>query len=118
MRGLKIERWKQVWAMDISYIPLETGFMFLAFIIGLHSRYLVKWSLSNTMGSEWCTVVLKEAIKNYGVSEIFNSDQGSQFTSEVYITTLIDNCILISMDRIERALDNIFYRTIIAVSQI
>lgn len=108
LRGLKIERCNQVWAMDITYIPMKTGFMYLTAIIDLHSRYVVQWSLSNTMSAEWCTEVLKEAIKNYGIPEIFNTDQGSQFTSEVFINTLIDNGIKISMDGKGRALDNIF----------
>ena len=108
LRGLKIERCNQVWAMDITYIPMKTGFMYLTAIIDLHSRYVVQWSLSNTMSAEWCAEVLKEAIKNHGVPEIFNTDQGSQFTSEVFINTLIGNGIKISMDGKGRALDNIF----------
>jgi putative transposase len=108
LRGLKIERCNHVWAMDITYIPMKTGFMYLTAIIDLHSRYVVQWSLSNTMSAEWCTEVLKEAIKNHGIPEIFNTDQGSQFTSDVFINTLIDNGIKISMDGKGRALDNIF----------
>ncbi len=108
LRGLKIERCNQVWAMDITYIPMKTGFMYLTAIIDLHSRYVVQWSLSNTMSAQWCTEVLQEAIKNHGVPEIFNTDQGSQFTSEVFINTLIGNGIKISMDGKGRALDNIF----------
>ena len=108
LRGLKIERCNQVWAMDITYIPMKTGFMYLTAIIDLHSRYVVQWSLSNTMSAEWCTEVLQEAIKNHGIPEIFNTDQGSQFTSEVFINTLIDNGIKISMDGKGRAFDNIF----------
>jgi putative transposase len=108
LRGLKIERCNQVWAMDITYIPMKTGFMYLTAIIDLHSRYVVQWSLSNTMSAEWCTEVLQEAIKNHGIPEIFNTDQGSQFTSDVFINTLIDNGIKISMDGKGRALDNIF----------
>jgi len=108
LRGLKIERCNQVWAMDITYIPMKTGFMYLTAIIDLHSRYVVQWSLSNTMSSEWCTEVLQEAIRNHGIPEIFNTDQGSQFTSEVFINTLIDKGIKISMDGKGRALDNIF----------
>ena len=87
LRGLKIERCNHVWAMDITYIPMKTGFMYLTAIIDLHSRYVVQWSLSNTMSAEWCTEVLQEAIKNHGIPEIFNTDQGSQFTSEVFINT-------------------------------
>lgn len=108
LRGMKIERCNQVWAMDITYIPMKTGFMYLTAIIDLHSRYVVQWSLSNTMSAEWCTEVLKEAIKNHGTPEIFNTDQGCQFTSEIFINTLIDNGIKISMDGRGRALDNIF----------
>lgn len=108
LRGLKIERCNQVWAMDITYIPMKTGFMYLTAIIDLHSRYVVHWSLSNSMSAEWCSEVLTEAIKKHGVPEIFNTDQGSQFTSEVFINTLIDNGIKISMDGKGRALDNIF----------
>lgn len=108
LRGLKIDRCNQVWAMDITYIPMKTGFMYLTAIIDLHSRYVVQWSLSNTMSAEWCNEVLQEAIKNHGIPEIFNTDQGSQFTSEVFINTLIDKGIKISMDGKGRALDNIF----------
>lgn len=108
LRGLKTERNNQVWAMDITYIPMKTGFMYLTAIIDLHSRYVIHWSLSNTMTAEWCAEVVKEAIQKHGVPEIFNTDQGSQFTSEVFINTLIDNEIKISMDGKGRALDNIF----------
>jgi putative transposase len=108
LRGLKIERCNQVWAMDITYIPMKTGFMYLTAIIDLHSRFVVQWSLSNTMSAEWCTEVLLDAIKTHGVPEIFNTDQGSQFTSEIFVNTLIDNGIKISMDGKGRALDNIF----------
>jgi putative transposase len=108
LRGLKIERCNQVWAMDITYIPMKTGFMYLTAIIDLHSRYVIQWSLSNTMSAEWCTDVLKEAIKSHGIPEIFNTDQGSQFTSEIFINALIDKGIKISMDGRGRALDNIF----------
>lgn len=108
LRGLEIERCNQVWAMDITYIPMKKGFMYLVAIIDLHSRYVVHWSLSNSMTAEWCAQVLSEAIKMHGVPEIFNTDQGSQFTSEVFINTLIDNNIKISMDGKGRALDNIF----------
>lgn len=108
LRGLKIERCNQVWAMDITYIPMKNGFMYLTAIIDLHSRYVVQWSLSNTMSAEWCTEVLKEAIINHGTPEIFNTDQGCQFTSDIFINTLIDNGVKISMDGRGRALDNIF----------
>jgi len=108
LRGLTIERNNKVWAMDITYIPMAKGFMYLAAIIDLNSRYVVNWSLSNSMTAEWCSEVVKEAIKNHGVPEIFNTDQGSQFTSEIFINTLKNNAIEISMDGKGRALDNIF----------
>ena len=108
LKGLRIEKCNQVWAMDITYIPMKKGFMYLTAIIDLHSRYVVNWSLSNSMSSEWCTEVLKEAIKINGTPEIFNTDQGSQFTSDIFINTLIDNNIKISMDGKGRALDNIY----------
>jgi putative transposase len=108
LKGLKIIRRNQVWAMDITYIPMEKGFMYLTAIIDLHSRYVIHWSLSNTMSAEWCTEVLKQAIELHGKPEIFNTDQGSQFTSEVFIKELKSNEIKISMDGKGRALDNIF----------
>jgi putative transposase len=108
LRGIDIQRNNQVWAMDITYIPMRKGFMYLTAIIDLHSRYVIHWSISNTMSAEWCTEVLKEAIQMHGTPEIFNTDQGSQFTSEVFINTLKKNNIQISMDGKGRALDNIF----------
>jgi putative transposase len=108
LKGLKIERTNQVWAMDITYIPMRTGFMYLVAIIDLYSRYVVGWSLSNSMTAEWCADVLKEAISKHGKPEMFNTDQGSQFTSEVFINVLKNAEIQISMDSKGRALDNIF----------
>lgn len=108
LRRLKIERVNQVWAMDITYIPMHKGFMYLTAIIDLHSRFVIGWSLSNSMTSEWCADVLEEAILKFGKPDIFNTDQGSQFTSEVFINVLKRNEIEISMDGKGRALDNIF----------
>jgi len=82
--------------------------MYLIAIIDLYSRYVLKWALSNTMEAEWCASVLQEAIDEYGKPEIFNTDQGSQFTSDVFTGVLIDNEISISMDGKGRATDNIF----------
>lgn len=82
--------------------------MYLTTIIDLHSRYVINWSLSNTMTAEWCAEVLRVAIEKYGKPEIFNTDQGSQFTSDVFINELKTNKIKISMDGKGRALDNIF----------
>ena len=108
LRNLDIVRCNQVWAMDITYIPMKKGFMYLVAIIDLHSRYVVHWSLSNCMSAEWCTETLKTAIEKHGVPEIFNTDQGSQFTSDVFINELKNNEIKISMDGKGRALDNIY----------
>ena len=108
LRGMKIDRINQVWAMDITYIPMAKGFMYLTAIIDLKSRYVLQWSLSNTMSAEWCAQVVEDAIKIHGVPEIFNTDQGSQFTSAVFVDTLIQKGISISMDGKGRALDNIF----------
>ncbi len=106
--GLKVERVNQVWAMDITYIPMKHGFMYLAAIIDLKSRYVVAWSISNTMTAKWCAELVEEAVKNFGMPEIFNTDQGVQFTSEIFIQTLKKHQIQISMDGKGRALDNIF----------
>jgi Transposase and inactivated derivatives len=108
LRDLKADHPNQVWAIDITYIPMKHGFMYLFAIIDLYSRYVVGWDLSNSMTSEWCVGVLKEAIKQYGKPEIVNSDQGCQFTADKYIDFLKTNEIQISMDGKGRALDNIF----------
>ncbi len=108
LRDMVITHSNQVWATDITYIPINNGYMYLIAIIDLYSRYVVKWALSNTMEAEWCTEVLKEAIKEHGKPEMFNTDQGSQFTSDVFIEVLKDNKITISMDGKGRATDNIF----------
>jgi putative transposase len=108
LKGLPIVQANQVWAMDITYVPMKSGFMYLTAIIDLHSRYVVHWSISNTMTAEWCAQVLKDAIQMYGKPTIFNTDQGSQFTSDVFTGVLLGHEIQISMDGKGRALDNIF----------
>lgn len=108
LRGLKIDRPNQVWAFDITWIPMFRGFMYLVAIIDLHSRYVVNWSISNSMDAQWCSEVLEEAIKKHGTPEIFNTDQGSQFTSILFTNTLKQNGIKISMDGKGRAIDNVF----------
>jgi putative transposase len=108
LRNLVIKRNNQVWATDITYVPVKNGHMFLIAIIDLYSRYVVKWALSNSMEAEWCAEVLKEAIAGHGAPEMFNTDQGSQFTSDVFIEVLKTNGITISMDGKGRATDNIF----------
>jgi len=108
LRGLVIDKPNQVWAADITYIPMRKGFLYLIAIIDLHSRYVINWSLSNTMDAEWCAETLREAIRLQGCPQIFNTDQGSQFTSEVFTGVLLGNDIKISMDGKGRATDNIF----------
>lgn len=116
LRNLEIKKPNQVWAIDISYIAMAKGFMYLTVIIDVYSRYIVGWKLSNTLDKESQTQVLKECITNYGTPEIVNSDQGSQYTSQHWVETLKKHGIQISMDGKGRAIDNIFierfFRTI------
>lgn len=108
LKGLKVERKNQVWASDITYIPMSNGYMFLYAIIDLYSRYIVNWGLSNNMTAEWCSTITREAIYKCGNPEIFNTDQGAQFTSEIFVNLLQQHNIQISMDGKGRAIDNIF----------
>jgi len=108
LKGLKIERPNQVWAIDITYIPMKNGFMYLTAIIDLYSRYIVGWGISNTLEAEASLEVLKQAIRDHGKPEIINSDQGSQFTCEAWVEYLKQEGITISMDGKGRATDNIF----------
>lgn len=110
LRKLKIERINQVWAMDITYIPVQGGYLYLCAIIDIHSRFVVGWSLSNTMTSEWCKQTLRGAIEQYGRPEILNTDQGSQFTAYEFCdwVTHPQQGIKLSMDGKGRAIDNIF----------
>ena len=108
LRNLKVTQKNQVWATDITYIAMNKGFMYLTAIIDLHTRYVLNWDISNTMSAEWCTKVLNETIEKYGAPSIFNTDQGSQYTSEIHTKALKDNNIKISMDGKGRAIDYIF----------
>lgn len=108
LKGLEVTRPNQVWAIDITYIPMKSGFMYLTAIIDVYSRYIVGWGISNTLESEASLNVLKEAIKEHGKPEIINSDQGSQFTCEEWVKHLNEGGIKISMDGKGRAIDNIF----------
>lgn len=107
LRDLLINQVNQVWSMDITYIRLGKGFVYLTAIIDWHSRYVIAWRLSNTLTADFCVECLKEALE-YGTPDIFNTDQGCQFTSEAFIKILTDAKIAISMDGRGRALDNIF----------
>ena len=116
LRNLKITRPNQVWALDISYIPMERGYMFLLVIIDWHSRAVVGWSLSNTMEASWVVETLDFAIQRHGKPEVIKSDQGSPFTSDEYVAFVKGQGIQISMDGKGRAIDNViverFFRTI------
>ncbi len=108
LRNMKVERVGQVWAIDITYVPMQKGFMYLTAIIDVYSRYIVGWGLSNTLEATASLQVLKEAVAEHGKPEILNSDQGSQFTCKEYVEYLKKEQIAISMDSKGRALDNIF----------
>jgi putative transposase len=108
LRGLSIDRPNHVWAADITYIPMERGFMYLVAVMDWHSRKILAWRISNTLEPDFCVQALQEALSRYGRPEIFNTDQGAQFTSNDFIQTLKDNQIAISMDGRGRCQDNIF----------
>jgi putative transposase len=108
LRGVDINRPNQVWSTDITYLRLPRGFVYLVAISDWHSRKVLSWRLSNTMDAGFCVDCLEEAITLYGTPAIFNSDQGSQFTSDAFTGVLQGNGLTISMDGRGRALDNIF----------
>ena len=108
LRGLAIVRPNQVWSTDITDIRLAQGFAYLVAVMDWYSRRVLAWRLSNTLEAGFCVDCLEEALRNHGKPEIFNTDQGSQFTSEAFTGVLLDAGIAISMDGRGRALDNIF----------
>lgn len=108
LRGLRITRPNQVWAIDITYIPMARGFMYLTAIIDLYSRFVVGWDVFNSLDADNSLLVLKQAINQYGQPGIINSDQGSQFTCALWVEYLSTKGIQISMDGKGRATDNIF----------
>jgi putative transposase len=108
LSGLTIERPNQVWASDITYIPMARGFVYLCAVMDWHSRRVLAWRLSNTLTTDFCTDALQEAIARYGAPEIFNTDQGSQFTSAEFTGVLKEHGVRISMDGKGRWLDNVF----------
>jgi len=108
LRGLKIERPNQVWAMDITYIPMARGFVYLAAVIDWHTRRVLSWRVSISMEVDFCLEAVEEALALHGRPEIFNTDQGSQFTSAAFTGLLIDNAIAISMDGKGSWRDNVF----------
>ena len=108
LRGLAIERPNHVWCADITYIPVNRGFLYLVAIMDWASRYVLAWRLSNTLDASFCTDALEEALPRHGAPEIFNTDQGSQFTSFVFTGRLQAASVRISMDGRGRCMDNIF----------
>ena len=108
LRGLAIERPNQVWAADITYIPIGRGFLYLVAIMDWASRAVLSWRLSNTLDSSFCVSALEEALARFGRPEIFNTDQGSQFTSAAFTGRLAASGIRISMDGRGRWMDNVF----------
>ena len=108
LRELEINRVNQVWCTDLTYIPMRKGFLYLVAIMDWHSRKVLSWRLSNSLDAAPCVEALEEALANYGTPEIFNSDQGCQFTSEDFTDVLKDNGIKISMDGKGRWMDNVF----------
>ena len=108
LRGLTIERPNQVWAADITYIPLPRGFLYLVAVIDWASRAVLSWRLSNTMDTSFCVATLDEALARYGKPEIFNTDQGSQFTGSAFTGVLIEAGVRIAMDGRGRWMDNVF----------
>jgi putative transposase len=108
LRDLPIDRPNQVWCADITYIPMRRGFLYLVAIMDWASRKVLSWRVSNTMEADFCIEALKEALDRFGQPEIFNTDQGSQFTSRAFVSVLTDAGILVSMDGRGRWLDNVF----------
>jgi putative transposase len=108
LRNLAIDRPNQVWATDVTYIPMARGFVYLVAIMDWYSRRVLSWRVSNTLDTSFCVEALNEAIETYGAPEIFNTDQGSQFTSEDFTGVLRQQDIRISMDGKGRWVDNVF----------
>jgi putative transposase len=108
LRNLAIDRPNQVWATDVTYIPMARGFVYLVAIMDWYSRRVLTWRVSNTLDTSFCVEALNEAIETYGAPEIFNTDQGSQFTSEDFTGVLRQQDIRISMDGKGRWVDNVF----------
>lgn len=108
LRGLAVERPNQVWAMDITYIPMARGFVYLAAVVDWFSRRVLAWRVSITMEVEFCLEAVEEALARHGRPEIFNTDQGSQFTGQDFTGLLSDNAIAISMDGKGAWRDNVF----------
>jgi putative transposase len=109
LKGVEIERINQVWGTDITYIPTRKGYVYLVAIMDWYSRYVVSWEVSNSLEATFCIVALRRAFQRYGYPEIFNSDQGSQYTGEEFQSVLqAPGQVRVSMDGRGRCMDNIF----------
>jgi len=108
LRNMKINKVNQVWSADITFIRLESGFVYLVAILDWYSRRVLSWKLSNTITADFCVEALEDALAKYPAPDIFNTDQGSTFTAQSFIEVLVANKISISMDGRGRALDNVF----------
>ena len=108
LRGVPVVRPNQVWSTDITYVRLERGFVYLTVVIDWYSRKILAWRLSNTLDGSFCVECLEEALQRHGTPEIFNTDQGCQYTADAFTSVLLAHGIAISMDGRGRALDNIF----------
>ena len=108
LTGVSVERANQVWATDICYLPMAKGFMYLVAVMDWLSRRVLSWRVSNTLDREFCVEALEEALARYGAPEIFNTDQGAQFTSEAFTDVLKAHGVAISMDGKGRWIDNVF----------
>jgi len=108
LRGVKPQRPNHIWSTDITYIPMRSGFLYLVAIIDWYSRCVLTWELSNTLEQSFCIATLERALEKFGAPEIFNTDQGAQFTSTTFTSILLAHRVKISMDGRGRALDNIY----------
>jgi putative transposase len=108
LRNLVVDHVNHVWASDVTYIPMARGFMYLVVVMDWYSRKILSWRISNTLESDFCVQALEEALSRYGAPEIFNTDQGAQFTSKNFTQTLQNHAVAISMDGRGRCQDNIF----------
>ena len=107
LRNLSIDHSDQVWCCDITYIPMQLGFLYLVAVMDWYSRYVLSWRLSNSMDVDFCMEALEDAFSSFGRPEIFNTDQGSQFTSREFTNALKSQDVAISMDGKGRAIDNV-----------
>jgi putative transposase len=108
LRKLVVARPNQVWAMDITYVPIQGGYIYLCAVLDWHSRCVLAWALSNTLDATFCVAAVRQALARHGAPEIFNTDQGCQFTSAEFTRPLLAHAIKLSMDGQGRCLDNVF----------